>query len=143
MGAEQSVMQANHSEVTSNRHAHRASGSGGFAVLDPNLMPENDVPAVPHGPDGVELHLSSRSNTGYQGVSYITDKPRAKPFRAKVGGGNVIGLYMRLRWKLRLPIVRALVRYRSRQEGRPLPARPSVQLLSLPSSPTQRSLPHR
>ena len=93
MGAEQSVMQADHSEVTLNRHAHRASGSGSFAVLDPNLMPENDVPAVPRGPDGVELHLSSRSKTGYQGVSYVTDKPRAKPFRAKVGGGNVVGFY--------------------------------------------------
>ena len=144
MGAEQSVMQAGHSEVTLNRHAHRASGSGSFAVLDPNLMPENDVPAVPRGPDGVELHLSSRSKTGYQGVSYITDKPRAKPFRAKVGGGNVVGFpSMQRRWKLRLPIVRALAPYRSRQEGRPLPARPSVQLLSLPPSLAQRSLPHR
>ena len=91
MGAEQSAMQVDHSEVTSNRHAYRASGSGDFAVLDPNLMPKNDVPAVPHGPNGVELHLSSRSKTGYQGVTYLTDKAREKPFRVKVGGGNIIG----------------------------------------------------
>ena len=111
MGVEQSVMQV---EVTSNRHAHRASGSGGFAVLDPNLMPENDVPAVPHGPDGVELHLSSRSNTGYQGVSYITDKPRAKPFRAKVGGGNVVGFYA--------TALEAAVAYRQSAGAMPKPA---------------------
>ena len=40
MGAEQSAMQVDHSEVTSNRHTYRASGSGDFAVLDPNLMPK-------------------------------------------------------------------------------------------------------
>ena len=93
MGAEQSAMQMDHSEATSTRHAHRASGSGAFAVLNPNLMPKNDVPAVTHGPGGVELHLSSRSKTGYQGVTYLTDKAREKPFRVKVGGGNIIGFY--------------------------------------------------
>ena len=51
------------------------------------------MPAVPHGPNGVELHLSSRSKTGYQGVTYLTDKAREKPFRVKVGGGNIIGFY--------------------------------------------------
>ena len=85
-------MQVDHCEVSSNRHTHRDGNGRGFAVKDPNLMPKNNVPAVPHGPDGVELHLSS-SNTGYRGVSYLTDKSRAKPFRVKFGGHNIIGFY--------------------------------------------------
>ena len=90
LGAESSTMQADHVAAASSRHTHRVGQR--FAPNDPDLMPKNNVPAVPHGPDGVELHLSS-SNTGYRGVTYLTDKARAKPFRVKVGGGNIIGFY--------------------------------------------------
>ena len=69
-----------------------------FAVKDPNLMPKNNVPAVPHGPDGFELHLSS-SNTGYRHTEALPISPmltglvEAKPFRVKFGGHNIIGFY--------------------------------------------------
>ena len=65
-------------------------------------MPKNNVSAVPHGPDGVELHLPdlSSSNTDRLArrylptyLTFLTDKLRAKPFRVKFGGQNIIGFY--------------------------------------------------
>ena len=90
-----------------------------FAVKDPNLMPKNNVPAVPHGPDGFELHLSS-SNTGYRHTEALPISPmltglvEAKPFRVKFGGHNIIGFYA--------TALEGAVAYRGSAEAMPKPA---------------------
>ena len=90
-----------------------------FAVKDPNLMPKNNVQAVPHGPDGFELHLSS-SNTGYRHTEALPISPmltglvEAKPFRVKFGGHNIIGFYA--------TALEGAVAYRGSAEAMPKPA---------------------
>ena len=86
------------------------------AVKDPNLMPKNNVSAYHTGPMAssctcraqtpVSEALSQTLPTTY--LTFLTDKLRAKPFRVKFGGQNIIGFHATaLEGATVLPIVAA------------------------------------
>ena len=57
------------------------------SVLSPSLgSPAQIVASV----DGLALHLSARSVTGYEGVSFHRSRP-SRPYRAKARGGKLLG----------------------------------------------------